>query len=225
MPTYTIQTEAGNDDGTIWQAVHPSEHVWSDGTAQDLADEVADNQTVADGDRWRVLIWDGADADTNSAPTAIHTHDATQQAKRTGRPALDPDSATRAVPVRMTDTMLAELDRRAFTHGNRSEQIRRAIDEHLRGDYGAPTITATRDDDPQAIVDQITDVMCYLQHVSGTISSAAQKLRWMGDDEFEHRFDAANGAIGELYAALSQAEAPYAQRAREAACAAIPEGV
>lgn len=165
----------------------------------------------------RVTEWAQSDAPDSEWTCTVRV--------RTGRPALDPDSATRAVPVRMTDTMLAELDRRAFTHGNRSEQIRRAVAEYLRGDYGAPTITATRDDDPQAIVDQISDVLAYLQRTVSTISQAAEALRWMGDDEFEHRCDAANGAIGELYAALSQAEAPYAQRAREAACAAIPEGV
>lgn len=72
MSTYTVQIE-GSADGQTWQAVHPAENVSDfDGTAQELADWTATNQTVADGETWRVRVWDGADADTGTEPTAEH---------------------------------------------------------------------------------------------------------------------------------------------------------
>lgn len=150
--------------------------------------------------------------------------DAPPSPKRTGRPPLDLAGSTR-VTVTMPNGMIRDLSGRSFTQGSQSTQIRKAVEEYLSGGYGAPTVTATKASDPADIVNQVSDVLAYLQRVSSTISQTAGVLRWMGDDESEHRFDAAIGAIGELYAALSEAEAPYAQRAREAACAAIPEDV
>ena len=67
MSTYTVQIEAGNLDGTVWQAYGPSETIDDAGTAEDVAEWAANNQNVA-YDNWRVLVWAGADADTSSPP-------------------------------------------------------------------------------------------------------------------------------------------------------------
>lgn len=78
MHIYTVEIEAGNDDGTIWQAVHPAETVdtatWTRTGAEwepsAVAEEVAAHQTVAEAGRFRVRVWPGADADTGSEPAA-----------------------------------------------------------------------------------------------------------------------------------------------------------
>lgn len=67
MEQYTVVVEASNADGTIWQALAPAETAEGD-TTESVAQWTATNQTVADGDNWRVLVWDGADADTNAKP-------------------------------------------------------------------------------------------------------------------------------------------------------------
>jgi hypothetical protein len=67
MPTYTVQIEASNADATVWQAISLSEDVQDLGTAQDVAEAVATEQNVA-YDNWRVLVWEGAGADTSSVP-------------------------------------------------------------------------------------------------------------------------------------------------------------
>ena len=146
--------------------------------------------------------------------------------RRTGRPPLDKDGTTR-VSVTMPISVVAEIDRRGFTHGDRSTQIRRAVEEHLRGDFGAPTVTATADSDPRVIVDQVHDVLAYLRRTVSTVSAATTALQWMddADEAIDHAAAAVEDAIGELYAALSQAETPYARLARAAECAAIPEDV
>jgi len=74
--TYTVKIEASNEDGTIWQALEPAENIettqWGPTwTAEDVARATADNQTVAEGDRWRVLVWEGADADEDSEPAYV----------------------------------------------------------------------------------------------------------------------------------------------------------
>lgn len=72
MPKYTVQIEASAADGTIWQALTPSENVESDDTAIEVAREVAYVQTVAEGGNWRVRVWEGNDADTDTEPAAEH---------------------------------------------------------------------------------------------------------------------------------------------------------
>lgn len=73
VTTYTVQVEASNADGTIWQAVAPSETVnltapgW---TPQKVAEMAARDQTEADGHNWRVRVWTGGNADTSSASAA-----------------------------------------------------------------------------------------------------------------------------------------------------------
>lgn len=69
-PAFTVQIEA-TSDGTAWQAIAPSEIVEADlgETAQDVAEWTASNQTEADGDGWRILVWDGTD--TSADPAAV----------------------------------------------------------------------------------------------------------------------------------------------------------
>lgn len=62
MATYMVQIEASNAEGTIWQALLPAEAVEYDGTAPAVAEMTAANQNVADGDGWRVRVWEGAEA-------------------------------------------------------------------------------------------------------------------------------------------------------------------
>lgn len=65
MTTYTVLIECSPDDRLeIWQAVHPSETVRDSGTARDVASAVAHNQTIVEGQNWRVRVWTGANADT-----------------------------------------------------------------------------------------------------------------------------------------------------------------
>lgn len=73
MAYFTVQIQAGNEDGTIWQAIEPAETVHDDGPADQLALDVIANQNVldltADGGPWRIAIWAGHDADTSTTPT------------------------------------------------------------------------------------------------------------------------------------------------------------
>jgi hypothetical protein len=72
MTTYTVEIDASNTSGTIWQALAPAENVTDSGTAEDVARWTAANQTLADGTGWRVRVWEGADADTGTRPAAEH---------------------------------------------------------------------------------------------------------------------------------------------------------
>lgn len=65
---YTVIVEAGNEDGTAWQSMEPSETVttFNGETAQQVAEFTAANQSVADGFRWRVRVWEGHDADLST---------------------------------------------------------------------------------------------------------------------------------------------------------------
>ena len=71
MATYTVEIQAGNEDGTIWQAMHPAENVADTGTAKQVALDVLANQNVLaldDNSPWRIAVWNGADADTGGEP-------------------------------------------------------------------------------------------------------------------------------------------------------------
>lgn len=72
VTTYTVEIQASNADGSVWQAVAPAENVTVTGheLAQDIAINVAYNQAIADGDNWRVMVWDGANADTDNRTAA-----------------------------------------------------------------------------------------------------------------------------------------------------------
>lgn len=68
---YTVQIQAGGDDDTIWQAMHPAENVTDPGPADQVALDVIANQNVLeldDAGPWRVAVWVGADADTSTEP-------------------------------------------------------------------------------------------------------------------------------------------------------------
>lgn len=53
---YRVEIDATNADGTIWQTMHV-ERIESDGTAIDLAENVAQNQSITEGDGWRVRVF------------------------------------------------------------------------------------------------------------------------------------------------------------------------
>lgn len=71
---YTAEIQASTPDGNVWQALHPAETVFAKPgeTAQDIAEWVAGNQTIADGGNWRVVVWRGEDM--GAEPTHIETH-------------------------------------------------------------------------------------------------------------------------------------------------------
>lgn len=70
MATYTVEIQAGNDDGTIWQAMHPAENINDNGSAEQVALDVFGNQNLLDDSDgpWRIAVWNGSDADTGLKP-------------------------------------------------------------------------------------------------------------------------------------------------------------
>lgn len=68
----TIQIET-SPDGKTWEAINPSEtiKVQPGDTAASIANSAYHNQNIADGVRWRLVIWEGTD--TNNTPAYIHT--------------------------------------------------------------------------------------------------------------------------------------------------------
>jgi hypothetical protein len=81
MRCFTVEIQASNRTGEIWQAVAPAETVDTaaddnavydnDDGAVELARDVYNNQTLAD-DHVRVLVWNGAAADTSTEPDAVY---------------------------------------------------------------------------------------------------------------------------------------------------------
>ena len=70
MFDYTVVIEASNEPGDTWQALAPAETVTlTYRSAVNVASWVASHQTVATGDHWRVSVWPGRDADTETPPT------------------------------------------------------------------------------------------------------------------------------------------------------------
>lgn len=67
MTTYTVQIEASTADGGIWQALAPSEQITSTGNAEDVAEITAADQNVAEGNDWRVVVWEGDRAEGEPA--------------------------------------------------------------------------------------------------------------------------------------------------------------
>jgi hypothetical protein len=68
MNEYTVLVEAGDADGTAWQALAPPDTTVGDSAAE-VARWTATNQDVAEG-HWRVRVWDGSNADTTADPSA-----------------------------------------------------------------------------------------------------------------------------------------------------------
>ncbi|HIW61654.1 MAG TPA: hypothetical protein H9881_04280 [Candidatus Stackebrandtia excrementipullorum] len=59
MATYTVRVERWKDEERVWRIETPDTQISSDLDADDVAAETALLQTVADGNRWRVQVWDG----------------------------------------------------------------------------------------------------------------------------------------------------------------------
>jgi hypothetical protein len=68
MSEYTVLVEAGDAEGTEWQALAPPETVAGDSAAE-VARFTATNQDVVEG-HWRVRVWSGDHADTSTQPAA-----------------------------------------------------------------------------------------------------------------------------------------------------------
>lgn len=69
MTTFTVEIQASNADGTIWQAVQPAETIDTSGwgsnwTAEDVARTTVDHQTIAEAP-YRVAVWEGSRTDTD----------------------------------------------------------------------------------------------------------------------------------------------------------------
>lgn len=74
MNHYTVQIEAGNAEGTVWQALQPAENISDPGPADQVALDVLTNQNVLaldDNGPWRIVVWNGDDADTSAEPAHI----------------------------------------------------------------------------------------------------------------------------------------------------------
>lgn len=68
---YTVRIDASDEHGEIWQAIHPAETVEAD-SADEAAQWVAQNENIsAQGANRRILVWDGADADTGSTSVFV----------------------------------------------------------------------------------------------------------------------------------------------------------
>jgi hypothetical protein len=70
---FTVKLEAGNDDGTVWQSLHPSENVDAK-DARDAGEWLSGNQNIVRGGRWRVCVWPGRNADTGVEPVYVIEH-------------------------------------------------------------------------------------------------------------------------------------------------------
>ena len=71
---YTIEIQA-TDDGEIWQTIDSPETVtdldaadMGYTSAADVARDTAYNQTIAEGEDWRVRVWEGEDPDLGADP-------------------------------------------------------------------------------------------------------------------------------------------------------------
>lgn len=73
---YTVEIQASNADGTIWQALAPAETVDGADSAGDAAMMVGFNQNITEGSNWRIAVWDGADADTGTTPVLVVPYEA-----------------------------------------------------------------------------------------------------------------------------------------------------
>lgn len=69
MAAYTVEIQAGNDEGTVWQAMEPAETVEESCDAEDVAHIAAGNQNVIDpdGGPWRIVVWSGDTTDSEPA--------------------------------------------------------------------------------------------------------------------------------------------------------------
>lgn len=71
---YTVEIQAGDEMGTVWQAMHPAETVtvFNGQPAEQVAWDTYTNQTILNvGSVWRICVWQGSDADTSTDPAFI----------------------------------------------------------------------------------------------------------------------------------------------------------
>ncbi|HLS74094.1 MAG TPA: hypothetical protein VK046_10010 [Actinomycetaceae bacterium] len=83
---YTIAIQ-GTDDGKGWQTMSPTPETVTESEAADMgyvdaadvARDTAYNQTIAEGEGWRVRVWEGEDPDTGAEPAGeCYWHEITQ---------------------------------------------------------------------------------------------------------------------------------------------------
>jgi predicted transcriptional regulator len=67
---YTVEIQSWSESARAWMALAPAETV-SAASARDAAEDVADDQNIAEGPDWRVCAWAGADPDTGGTPDHI----------------------------------------------------------------------------------------------------------------------------------------------------------
>src|SRR4051794_10065865 len=71
---YTVEIQAGNADGTVWQAMQPAGNVTDIGSPEQVAYDAIANEDINvldDNGPWRVCVWTGFDADTSADPAYI----------------------------------------------------------------------------------------------------------------------------------------------------------
>jgi len=121
MNTYTVEIQASNADRTTWQTLAPAETITTDDTAAEVAADVAANQNIAEGNNWRVRVWN--EAITGLEPAAEYVADE------------DPDTDA---PTQAGDHFLAELakttDIIAKLTGRRDELVRALMRTGTRRD-------------------------------------------------------------------------------------------
>jgi antitoxin (DNA-binding transcriptional repressor) of toxin-antitoxin stability system len=110
LTMFTVEIQASDDNQEIWQAMAPAENVpaedfGDDMTRQDIAAAIGCNQNIADGRNWRVCVWEGADADTNTEPAAVYEPISYTETYHPHRDGL----ADLALPVEL-DAQLADAD-------------------------------------------------------------------------------------------------------------------
>jgi hypothetical protein len=79
MTDYTVEIQAsapevdsfGETTGFRWQALHPAGTYLDGDSPEKVARDVAVHQHLAEGPGWRVVVWDGANADTGVEPTFV----------------------------------------------------------------------------------------------------------------------------------------------------------
>ena len=73
LAPYTVRIERRERDGARWHTVVPDTVITDARPAQDVCDEIALLQTVADAREWRVRLWDGDEAAGRPAAEQLTT--------------------------------------------------------------------------------------------------------------------------------------------------------
>jgi hypothetical protein len=70
MSEYTVLIEELDESADTWLPLAPPENVDNEGTADEVARWTAENDTMAVAGKWRIRVWDGADADADTPEAA-----------------------------------------------------------------------------------------------------------------------------------------------------------